>query len=164
MLNRKISVKKMFIFLLAATLAMIALFFLHGPYLEPGLEDAISQAVLAQAEPQPGELPAEGHRIIMTEKRGETLTLYGVCSYGCYEQGSDTPSSGSTVVPMRIVVKGTDGDGWEIISYDEPSEKALHTESMEDIFPFLPRTILNLFGEHFADTLTEQMKAESPQG
>ena len=91
MLGKKISVKKLFLLLLAAILALLLLFFLHGPFLEPGVEDAVSQAVLAQVEEatDPDLVAAEGHKIFQATEEGEELVVYGVFCYGLYQVGED---------------------------------------------------------------------------
>lgn len=157
MLGKKISVRKLFLLLLAAILALLLLFFLHGPFLEPGVEDAVSQAVLAQVEEaaDPDLVAAEGHKIFQATEEGEELVVYGVFCYGLYQVGEDQRGqrvSGSDAVPAKLTFR-KEGDGsWTLQRYEEAGSKELRSE----LFPLSLRPFL-LFMSWYDRDLEEQV-------
>ena len=141
---RMVSVKKLFFLLLWAIIALLLVFFIHGPFLEPGVEEAVVRAVLSQAgEPGEGQLAAEGHKVFQATEKGNELTVYGMFSYGLYdtEEGDYVP--GGEAVPARITFHDSGSGGWELQSYEEAG---IEGTAVWDLFPVSLRPFLLLSG------------------
>lgn len=157
---RSVSVKKLFFLLLASILALLLLFFVHGPFLDEGVEDAVAQALLARAgTPGEGEIPAEGHKIFQAAADGDTLQVWGAFRTGVYRQTEQGPeavaSSGAEAAKLTFARK----DGrWQLAEYRVPENTDFFGEDMKELFPWHLR-VFTLFKGIFESGLTRQMEA-----
>lgn len=157
-MRKKVSVKKLFFLLLAAILALLLLFFLHGPFLEPEVEEAVVQAVLEQVEKteDPTQVAAEGHKIFQATEQGEELVVYGVFCYGLYQVGEDGQTqrlSGTDAVPAKLTFQKAGEGAWVLQCYEEAASSALRKE----LFPLSLRPFL-LFMEWYDSELQNQLE------
>ena len=152
---RLVSVKKLFFLLLWAIVALLLVFFIHGPFLEPGVEDAVVRAVLSQAgEPEAGQIAAEGHKVFQATEKGDELTVYGMFSYGLYDTEEGEYAPGAEAVPARITFGGGSG-GWNLLSYEEAG---IEGTAVWDLFPVSLRPVL-LFSGLYDSGLEAQLRA-----
>lgn len=157
---RSVSVKKLFILLLAAIIALLLLFFLHGPFLNEGVEDAVARALLERADAsEEGDVPAEGHKIFQVTENGDTMQVWGVFRTGVYRpaEGGAELAEASDAVPARLTFEKKDGD-WVLTDYREPSDPGLTGKDMKEIFPWHLRPFAAMTGV-FEGGLQKQMEA-----
>ena len=157
---RSVSVKKLFFLLLAFILALLLLFFVHGPFLDEGVEDAVAQALLARAGTQgEEEVPAEGHKIFQAAAGGDTLQVWGIFRTGVYRQTEQGPEAvaSSEAEAARLTFTRKDGR-WQLAEYQVPENKDFFGKDMKELFPWHLR-VFTLFKGIFESGLTRQMEA-----
>ena len=162
---RLISVKKLFVFLLAAILVMLGLLLFHGSFLTEDVEAAVAQAGLdrAQTGMLPGECAAEGHHVFKTETKGDTLTVYGVFSVGNYGFLSENlvEVSGTGSIPARLTFEKAEDGTLTLTSWEEPEDGSLYAESLKKLFPLTVRPLMMI--SDYYDGLKEQKEAYALQ-
>ncbi|MBQ6362327.1 MAG: hypothetical protein IJJ25_14420 [Lachnospiraceae bacterium] len=160
---RWVSVKKLFFVLLAAIIALLLMFFIHGPYIEEGAEKAVEQALLERTENGDEEtVSAEGHRLFQVVQTGEKLEVWGLFSTGTLKRSEDGTQTSYTekAVPAKLTFE-KDGSGWKLAEYTVPEDSGFSSAEMKAAFPFHLRIALLLSGL-FESDLEEQMQAYAP--
>ena len=162
---RLISVKKLFVFLLAAIIVMLGLLLFHGSFLTEDVEAAIVQAGLERAETGmlQGECAAEGHHIFKTETKGDTLTVYGAFSVGNYGFLNENfvEVSGTGSIPAKLTFEKAEDGTLTLTAWEEPQDGSLYRESLKKLFPLTVRP-LTLISDYYND-LKEQKEACAQQ-
>lgn len=151
---RMVSVRKLFLLLLAAVVALMGLFFLHGPFLEEGVDQAVHDILLLQGEPGTGEVRAEGHRLFQCARKGDGLEVAGVYSLA-YVDGDELTVSSPAAFRVHLSEYGNGtwvpSDPFFQSAGDEAARKEL-----------LPLTLRVLMGdpEKYADELRAQIDSQ----
>ena len=160
---RWVSVKKLFFVLLAAILALLLMFFVHGPYIEEGAEKAVEQALLERTEDADEKtVSAEGHRLFQVVQTGEKLEVWGIISTGTLKQSEDGTDISYTekAAPAKMTFE-KDGSEWTLAEYTAPEDTGFSSAEMKAAFPFHLRVALLLSGL-FESDLDKQMQAYAP--
>ena len=157
---RTVSVKKLFILLLAAILALLLLFFVHGPFLDEGVEEAVAQALLDEAGvPEKGIIPAEGHKIFQAVSDGDVLQVWGIFCTGLYRHTENGPKAVSVpeAVSAKMIFSKQDGR-WQLTDFQVPEDSGFFGKDMKELFPWHLRLFALMKGV-FENGLTKQMEA-----
>ena len=147
-----VSVKQLFLLLLAAVVLLLALFFLHGPFLEEGVDQAVHDALMALAEPGGGEVRAEGHRLFQCARKGETLEAAGVYSQA-YADGCEITVTDP--VAFRMVLTGPGDGSWTATGF----ERAPNEAARQEMFPLTLRVLMGDPAK-YAGELREQINRQ----
>ena len=160
---RWVSVKKLFFVLLAAIIALLVMFFVHGPYIEEGAEEAVKRALLERSMDQ-GEdtVPAEGHRFFQVTQTEDTLEVWGIFRTGAFRktEGGVEAVRLSDAAPAKMTFERREGE-WMLSEYREPDDADLSEGERKKLFPFHLRAAL-LFKGLFESDLERQMQAYAP--
>ena len=160
---RQVSVKRLFFLLLAAIIGLLLLFFLYGPFLDEGVEDAVVQALLKRTETsEEGSFPAEGHKIFQVVRKEDSMQVWGAFCTGVFRNRENVPelAAVSEAVPARMTFIQENG-GWVLSEYREVKEEGFFGKDMKDIFPWHLRLFAILTG-WFEGGLRKQLEAYSP--
>ena len=102
------------------------------------IDEAVHNAVLGRASNYKfGELATEGHVILRTEEKGNTIKVYTVASYHAFafENGIFTGVSGSGAIPTVITFERKEDNEYILKEYKEPMDGADNIESTKKMFP-----------------------------
>ncbi len=160
---RWVSVEKLFFVLLAAIIALVLMFFLHGPYIEEGSEKAVEQALLDRTEDEDEEtVSAEGHRLFQVVQTEDKLEVWGIFSTGTCRKTEDGAEFQyeDEAAPAKMTFE-KNGSEWALTEYAAPEDTGFNSAELKAAFPFHLRVALLLSGFFEAD-LEEQMQAYAP--
>lgn len=102
------------------------------------IEDAVSSAIKEKGKVYlTGEHITEGHIILDTEERDDTVKVYTIASVGWFgfENGIFTKVSGSGAIPIVMIFSQNDDDEYTLLKYMEPEDGARYADSIKKMFP-----------------------------
>lgn len=109
---------------------------------------------------QSSECVGEGHIILGTDSQSDTITVYTLTRYGAYafENGEFVRLAGRDVLPVVMTFGVSDGDQFELLSYDYPSDDTF-VDDANRLFPKKYRDTLQVPSDENLASLAEQETA-----
>jgi bla regulator protein blaR1 len=102
------------------------------------IDEAVGIAIKGQGKGYgPGEVNTEGHIILDTEEKGNTIKVYTIASFGAFgfEDGIFTKVSGSGAISTVITLSRNEEGNYYLKEYKEPMDGNLNLKSKKKMFP-----------------------------
>ncbi|GAB6109978.1 M56 family metallopeptidase [Fusibacter bizertensis] len=102
------------------------------------LDKAVSLAIMAQGNGySKGEVVTEGHIILGTEEKDNSVKAYTLSSVGWFgfENGIFTMISGSGAIPTVMTFSENSKGEYALVEYKEASDGTAYMDSIKDMFP-----------------------------
>ena len=155
---RYVSVKKMFIALLAAIVVMLGIWIFQGPYVEEGQAAAIKKALLEQVDTTDGTTPVEGHRLLQITVRGDSMEVWGAFKTGtCKKNGNEPAEINTSELFLAKMVFAKENEEWVLKEFIRPEDTSFRSAEMKETFPWQVRFAAQFAGM-FESDIDRQMQ------